>query len=48
MLRFSGFLLVLNNDIIPLAAHHAPGVTGAEDEAVEEVECLRRKYEKED
>ena len=37
-----------DNDIIPLAAHHAPGVTGAEDEAVDEVERLRRKYEKED
>lgn len=39
-----------NNDnvIIPVAAHHQPGINGTEEEALEEVERLRRKYEKKD
>ena len=37
-----------NNDLIPIAAHHQPGITGTEEEAVEEVERLRGKYGKKD
>ena len=37
-----------DNVIIPVAAHHQPGINGTEEEALEEVERLRRKYEKKD
>ena len=37
-----------DNDLIPVAAHHQPGITGTEEEAMEEVERLRGKYGKKD
>ena len=45
--RFSGHLEAYNDDI-PMAAHHKPGFNGTEEEAMEEVEQLRRKYKKKD
>lgn len=36
------------NDNIPLAAHHAPGFNGSEQEAADEVNRLRRKYSDKD
>ena len=37
-----------DNDLIPVAAHHQPGINGTEENALEEVERLRGKYGKKD